>query len=64
MSQNESHGSILVDTGDVSAASTRGALPPYQPSPTMHTYGRFLATIYAGAGLVSLAVYWVFQTAP
>lgn len=30
----------------------------------MHTYGRFLATIYAGAGLVSLAVYWVFQTAP
>jgi hypothetical protein len=30
----------------------------------MNAYSRFLATIYAGAGLVSLAVYWVFQTAP
>lgn len=30
----------------------------------MHTYSRFLATIYAGAGLVGLAVLWVFQTAP
>jgi len=30
----------------------------------MRMYGRFLATVYAGAGLVSLAVLLVFQTAP
>lgn len=30
----------------------------------MQAYGRFLATIYTSAGLVSLAVLWVFQTAP
>ncbi len=30
----------------------------------MRYYGRFLATVYTGVGLVSLAVLWVFQTAP
>jgi len=30
----------------------------------MRYYGRFLATIYSGAGLVGLAVLLVFQTAP
>ena len=44
--------------------TNRIALPMRLQSSPPQAFGRLLATLYSGAGLVGLAVYWLFQSAP